>query len=244
MRPSGLSSSPTALPLTRKDRLRTDNDDSTPSQPLPFGARTIDDPTVLYKGPVERPELQVPLSLPPDHPFHFLPIRDKLRLDKDRQVKLPTFPQPVKIPAYPQPIFKPSVQDEPTEVPQLRYRDLPPENLVEMYKERVLSRPKKAPDNGPIQRLTDSFLNAGTEEEKGWWLVREKMGLPPENAYRPANLLWYWEGLTEAQLWKVIKPLFWVWVAVPVLGMGSLFAFMVWVRSCPYSELSRDGASC
>lgn len=195
----------------------------------------IEDPRQLYKGPVERAELQAPLVHPPEHPFHFLPMKDKLRLDRDREIKLPRFPEPVKIPAYPQPIFKPSEPAEavdPDAPPTLRYRDLPPENLVELYRERIAARPKTDRPNTWVQRMMDT-ITADPDDPKGWWLVREKMGLPPDNASRPAAVLWYWESLTEAQLWKLIMPLFYVWAAFPVVGASLFFAYIVWVCACP-----------
>lgn len=204
--------------------------------PSAFGQRVvIEDPRQLYKGPVERAELQAPLVHPPEHPFHFLPMKDKLRLDRDREIKLPRFPEPVKIPAYPQPIFKPSEPAEavdPDAPPTLRYRDLPPENLVELYRERIAARPKTDRPNTWVQRMMDT-ITADPDDPKGWWLVREKMGLPPDNASRPAAVLWYWESLTEAQLWKLIMPLFYVWAAFPVVGASLFFAYIVWVCACP-----------
>ena len=60
-----------------------------------------------------------------------------------------------------------------------------------------------------------------------WYRVPEKLGLPPERPDRPGGILWQWENLEEEQLWKMAVPLFWVWMAVPLVGGAGLFAFAV-----------------
>ncbi|CED83914.1 hypothetical protein [Phaffia rhodozyma] len=208
---------------------------SSPLTSLPFAqeadievpvAAVPDDPRQLFKPSVLREENLVPLAFPPDHPWESLSIHDKIRPNDQRHNPLPTFPRPISVPAYPEPVL-PSSPRPVDHLPTVRYRDLPPETMAELYRARIMARPVKGKDQGWVQKAWDMF-DAEVDDPNGWVLVREKMGLPPTRADRPASILFWWENLEEEQLWRWLVPFFWVWALVPIIGTGLLVSFFAY----------------
>ena len=172
-------------------------------------------------------KIQPPPHFSPPHPFQFLSIRDSLLPNKWRNNPLPLYPRPIVVPIYPAPVLKPT-DPRPEGAPStIKYQPLAPEQLADLYDKRIKRRARADVQfDSWAKRLLDSWEKEPDDPE-GWQGVRTKIGLPPTEANRPPSLAWRWEAMEEEDLWKIAMPMFYVSIAVPLLGGALVYLYDV-----------------